>query len=236
MPTQDHASAAAPSIDLHALADALDAHGIRYQQRGHWLRADCPVCGTRRTLIITELRHGLGRAAHAYCGCRIVDIAAALDVPPHTLLVYRRPYKTNPATHRDAHCETKDIQAQGNANAWGLSRTATQLRRGNLKAVERVAENMDRRGARLAPGEWLSYDTRRAATELGMQRTSVRRALLWLVARGILAERQLPAPGKKIEIETKCGGKRPTAKSGVKQYRPLTEEEQIKRLARRGPA
>jgi hypothetical protein len=62
-----------------------------------------------------------------------------------------------------------------------------------------------------------------------MDRKGVRNALAWLVARNIIDVRRLPAPGE--EIVTARG--KPTAKSGVKQYRLLTERQQIARIARR---
>jgi hypothetical protein len=227
----------APTTQLDAVAAALHSHGIGHEQRGLQLRFDCPVCGTtgrrgRRAVVATN-RYGYA-VAIANCGCQLVDIARALDLAPSALLKYRKVHLSstrNAGGNTDAAEEESAHPAY--ANAWGVTRTARKLRRGNLRAVERVAEDLDRRSTRLAPGDWLSYDSRRAARELGMDRKSIRLALRWLIKHGILTGRQPPAPGDKVEVVTQSGGKREVAKSACKQYRPLTEKEQIRRLSRR---
>jgi len=226
------------ALNLDAIADALDAHGIPYTARGNHARAECPACHTtghrkrRRPVVFTQQP---GRVAtYAHCGCQITDIAAALDLPPAALLSFA---KTNvPSTTRNAGRKGNDAErlTDRNANAWGVSLAVDKLGRGpgqrNLKSILKVAGDIDTQSMRLKPGEWLSYASGRAARELAMDRKSVRRALDWLVTHNIIDERQLPAPGDKVVTERG----RLTAKSGVKQYRLLTERQQIERLSRRG--
>src|SRR5689334_12630950 len=126
------------TADLDAVAHALDAGGVRHElvHHGERITTDCPCCGKtgrrgRRPVVVIRKLSAL--AAHADCGCTLVDIARALDLPPSFLLNYR---KVQVPSTRDVEGRTNAREAErgltADANAWGVSRTATKLRRGNL--------------------------------------------------------------------------------------------------------
>ena len=226
--------------ELDAVADRIDATGVAYEIRNGRIRLDCPACGktgrrARRSVVISERLGGL--ISHASCGCQSVDIARALDLPPSALLSYR--YSREASTRDDrgrtnAGGDSPGLHADAKPRGVTLEldkllSTSTRGRR-NVKCVRAVAADLDRVFAR--PGDWQAYSPRRAAAELGHDRTAIRRALRWLVEHNIIEERQLPPRDEKVVTEKGVE----TAKSGVKIYRPLTEEQQIKRLSRRAPA
>lgn len=212
-------------VDLDAISDALDARGTAHEIQGNHLRTDCPNCGDtgrrgRRPIVIAAIPRGL--ITEAGCGCQIVDIAESLSLPRNALLTYRvstLPYGGEGDPGRSA-----------GANHRGLTLAVTSIPpepgRRNLRAVLRVAENLD---ARLADHRWHSIDSRGFAADIRLGRTSAQRALDWFVEHNVLAERQMPAPDRWVVTERG----RKTKKSGVKQYRLLTEDEQIRRLGSR---
>lgn len=212
--------------DLDAIARALDAHAVRYSWRGqHQLRFACPCCETRRAVVVTCTIYGT-HVANTFCPCRVDHIQAHLGLPVGSLRTPKRISLPNRIEN------STQPHATGNAKPWGGPLAQSELRkfkRRNLKGVIRVAEDMCRNAARLGldSRDWLSYDTRRAADELRMDRKSVREALKWLVEHHVIDCYWGPAPGELVEKDR--GGE--CAKSGVKRYRPLTEEERIERIA-----
>jgi len=222
---------------IDAVADLLHARRIDHNVRGGDLGADCPACGKtgrpgRRPVGITERLDG-GLVTRATCRCSIVSIARALDVHP-SFLMKPRVVERLPDARRGPVAAGKAVRAfPASAKPWGVTLDGSEGRspRGqrNLKAIRRVADDLARAFATVAEGEWKSYGVARAAADLDMDPTSIRRALRWLVKNLYIEVRQLPAPGEKVV--TARGDA--VAKSGVKQYRPLNERQQIRLLSRR---
>jgi hypothetical protein len=233
---------------LDSVADALDTHGVRYETRGGRIRTDCPACGKtdrrgRRPVVISEKLGAL--IAYANCGCRLVDIARALDLAKASLLSYSNS-KTNPPSTRNASGKTGVEERTSRPSAYTTSRggplAQTEFWKGmkNPKGLRRTAEEIDRRLARPrhALDPWITLDSRGLAEDLGTDdRRTVQKNLDWFVAHGFLEERQLPAPDEEVtdkagkKLASKSGGR--VYKSGPKQYRLLNEAQQIRRLTRR---
>src|SRR5204863_297327 len=95
--------------------------------------------------------------------------------------------------------------ANANDRAVSLALNGVTRRTKNKKGLERVAAELDRRRAR--PGVkdgWVTFDSRGAAEDLGMQPRTVERDLDLMVGKyNILEERQLPAPDE--EVTDKAG-------------------------------
>ena len=246
------------ALNLDALVDRLDALGTPYElHAGRQVQAACPNCGSRgrrgrRRVFIDETPRGL--LTDAKCGCRVTDIARALDLSPGALLVYRRTSVPSSSLQRGGEGTAKNT-LPASAKHRGVSLAVTKLlglgdeprkmdwaapsKRErppglrNTKGLRRVAEELDRRIARGDnPYGWVTFDSRGPADKLGMQRRTVQRNLDWLREQGIVDERELRPPGETMVVASKRGTTE--VQKVVKQYRLVSEAAQIARLSRRG--
>lgn len=132
--------------------DALLQRLERVTRSGCGHRADCPSCGKRGVLSVTEADTG-AVLMHCFVGCPAADVLAAIDLRLHDLF----PVRLQPVTaaeHREAHRRMKEA---GWAAALGVlaieasvaCAAASQLLRGEplsvgdhdrlALAVERIA-------------------------------------------------------------------------------------------------